>query len=276
MTSRVHFSAILAATLATAFSTAGLVGCSKSPTSSAHEHTPSAVRSSGEPAALELLDQMLAAHGGLDRYRAFGGMQYTMIGFPLSEKTRMPNTSTVDLVTRWNRIEGQGYTVGFDGQSSWSMPVATASGVPTRLYVLGSFYYMGMPWVFADSGVTLKDGGIRNYRSRTYRILRASYATGTGYSDADDYELFIDSTTKRLALIDHSVTEIKIERVTWEFADWHEVDGLCVPGKLVYREGFTPDPPSQGTVTEVRDVSFTNGRPSPSIFAPPPGAVVEH
>ena len=225
--------------------------------------------------ARQLLNEVIAAHGGLAAYRQFGGMKYEMVGFPLTPAVAKPSTSTVDLVSRNNRIDGTGYTIGFDGKQAWSTPGPEAVGLPARFYSLGSFYFIGMPFVFADGGVKLTDLGTQTYKGKTYRVLNAAYDDGTGYTAKDDYNLFIDPATKRLALINHSVTETGIERVTWEFPEWQTVNGLLVPAKLVFYPGFDANPKGDGATTVVQKVSFSTARPDAAIYAPPAGAVIE-
>ena len=234
-----------------------------------------AVGAADQASARQLLGEVLEAHGGLAKYRQFGGMKYEMVGFPLTPAVSKPSTSTVDLVSRNNRIESEAYTIGFDGKQAWSKPGPDAVGLPARFYSLGSFYFIGMPFVFADGGVVLTDLGTQTYKGKSYRVLNAAYHDGTGYTSKDDYNLFIDPATKRLGLINHSVTETGVARVTWEFPEWQTVNGLLVPAKLVFYPGFDANPKGEGAATAVKNVSFSAARPDASTYAPPAGAVIE-
>lgn len=264
------------ASVLVAFAGAVGAGCETGSRAGATAGAGAVVARAGEDvSALELLGQTLAAHGGLARYRRFGSMRYEMVGFPLTPHVAKPSVSTVDLVSRSNRIEGQGYTVGFDGKTAWSDPGRSAVGLPARFYTLGSFYFVGMPFVFADTGVVLKDKGTQLYRGKPYRVVNASYTGGTGFSHNDDYDLYIDPQTKRLALISHSVTEIDVARVTWEFPEWQQVSGLLVPAKMVYYAGFNPNPTEPGPVTNIVAVRFDVARPPASTYAAPTTASIE-
>ena len=133
------------------------------------------------------LAQTFKAHGGLDDWRQQRTFVYTLNGFPLSPQVIKPNTSIVDLHRRYNRIEGVGFTVGFDGSRAWSVPGPDAVGLPPRFVSLGSFYFIGMPFVFGDDGIVLEDQGAGTFRGETYRMVRVSYAARVGYSSEDDY-----------------------------------------------------------------------------------------
>jgi len=214
------------------------------------------------------------AHGGLAKWRQQRTFVYSFDGFPLSEQVAKPNTSTVDMHLRHNRIEGEGFVVGFDGDRAWSVPGPDAVGLPPRFVALGSFYFIGMPFVFGDDGITLEDRGTGTFRDKTYRMIGVRYDAKVGYSSEDDYVAFIDPDTNRLALINHSVTETDIERVTWVFDEWQRVSGLLVPARMTFYGGWDPEDPGEGASFTIENVSFSEEAPDPAIYAPPAGAVI--
>jgi hypothetical protein len=223
-----------------------------------------------------LLARTFAAHGGLDRWAEFSRMTYDMDGFPLSKPMSRPNTSTVDLRQRRNRIDGDGFVVAFDGQQAWADPGPEAVGLPSRFVTLGSFYFIGMPFVFGDDGVVLEDGGTGTFKGRTYRVVRVGYRRGTGYTSKDDYVLYIDPETDRLALIHHSVTENDdVDRVTWTFDQWQEVEGLWLPARMTLYPGFRPDHPGEGSSFTIEKVRLGRSPPPDELYARPDTAVVD-
>lgn len=222
------------------------------------------------------LERMLEAHGGIEQWRRQRSFTYTLKGFPLSPQVAKPNTATVDLRNRHNRIEGTGFTVGFDGEKAWSIPGPEAIGLPPRFFTLGSFYFIGMPFVFADPGAIVEDMGMDQFRGNTYRVVQVRYEAGVGYSSADDFMVFIDPKTDRLALIHHSVTEsTDIDRVTWVFDDWQRVSGLYIPAKMTFYSGWNPEDPGKGASFTVADAVLSTQPPDPAIYTPPSGAVVD-
>lgn len=221
------------------------------------------------------LDPTFEAHGGLKQWREQRQMNYTLNGFPLSPQVSRPNRSTVDLNSRFNRIEGEGFVVAFDGTQAWCTPGPEAVGLPPRFFCLGSFYFIGMPFVFADPGVIVTDAGQGTFRDKTYRVVQIGYESGVGHSDEDDFTLFVDPDTDRLAIINHSVTETGIERVTWVFDEWQQVDGLLIPAKMTFHAGWNPDDPGEGASFTIEEAAFSNEPPNPSIYEPPADAVIE-
>ena len=216
------------------------------------------------------------AHGGIDEWRRQGTLTYTLDGFPLSPQVAKPNSATVDLHNRYNRIEGAGFVVGFDGKQSWSTPGPDAVGLPPRFCTLGSFYFIGMPFVFADPGAIVEDKGKDRFRGKTYRVVQVRYEAGVGYSSEDDFMVFIDPRTNRLALIHHSVTESPdADRVTWVFDDWQRAAGLVIPSRMTFYSGWNPDDPGEGASFTVGNVKISATVPDPTIYNPPSGAVIE-
>ncbi len=209
------------------------------------------------------------AHGGLDRWQAQRTFSYVLDGFPLSPQVARRNRSTVDLRNRYNRIESDGFVVGWNGEQAWAEPGPDAVGLQPRFFCLGSFYFIGMPFVFGDDGVVLEQRGYGTFDGKTYRVVHVGYVRDTGHSSEDDYTLFIDPDTDRLALINHSVTEIGVERVTWVFDEWQEVDGLIVPSRMTFHQGWNPENTGDGATFTITDVKFDTAAPDPAIYDAP-------
>lgn len=233
----------------------------------------------GSPeAAAGPLDKTWEAHGGLTGWRAQRTLTYTLNGFPLSEQVAKPNVSTVDLRNRFNRIEGEGFVVGYDGKVAWCTPSPEAVGLPARFFALGSFYFVGMPFVFADPGVLLEDRGTAVFRDKEYRVVAVGYESGVGATSKDDYVLYIDPDTDLLKLIHHSVTEPsnKVERVTWVFDEWQRVSSLMIPKQMTFHGGWNDgELPEPGSSCTIENAEFRTTPPDPAIYARPANAVVD-
>jgi len=218
------------------------------------------------------------AHGGLEQWRKQKTFTYTLKDFPLSPQVAKPNTSTVDLVNRFNRIVGEGFTVGFDGKEAWSVPGPDAVGLPPRFFSLGSFYFIGMPFVFADPGIILKSKGTASFRGKQYEVVTVSYDKGIGHTHKDDYVLYVDPKTHMLKLIHHSVTEptYKVERVTWVFDAWQEVSGLKVPQRMTFFKGWNDgNLTGEGASCTIENATLSTKPVDPSIYSRPAEGIVD-
>ena len=86
--------------------------------------------------------------------------------------------------------------------------------------------------------------GQKRVNGKTYKVVNVSYNDGTGYSSDDEFVVYIDSDTHKLAFVNNSVSEIEaVERVTWVYDEWQEVDGLLVPAKISFYPGWKPGQP---------------------------------
>ena len=220
------------------------------------------------------LQATFEAHGGLDQWQQQATLRYTLDGFPLSPQVQKSNRSVVDLRTRKNRIEGEEFTVGFDGESAWSLPTPDAAGLPTRFFNLGSFYFIGIPFVFADPGVNVEYTGDADFQGKSYRTYRVTFGATVGHTAEDDYVAYVDPETDRLRLIHHSVTELSPDlRVVWAYDEYQSVNGLLVVKKLTYYPEWNDgEIAAEGAVTIVRDVELSTTAPDPQLYAAPTGA----
>ena len=149
-------------------------------------------------------------------------------------------------------------------------------GLPPRFVTLGSFYFIGMPFVFGDEGVVLTDGGTDYFRGKPYKVVNVGYERGVGHTDEDDYVVFIDPDTHRIALINHSVTENPdIDRVTWTFDEFQKVEGLLIPAKMTFYAGWNPDNPGDGASFTIEEVKLETKRPKASLYKAPANAVID-
>jgi len=227
-------------------------------------------------AAEKPLDKTYEAHGGLENWDNQYGLTYRMTGFPLSPQVAKPNISTVDLKNRYNRIESEDFIVGFDGNEAWADPGPEAVGLKPRFFSLGSFYFVGIPFVFADPGVVLTDKGTTTFDGKTYKFITAGFEKGVGHTSKDEYYVLIDPETNRVALISHTVTEVdEVDRVTWVYDEWQTVNGLLIPSKLTFYPGWNPKDPGEGASYTVDNAKFSAESPDKSIYEPTAKAVID-
>jgi len=245
----------------------------------------------GEPDARAKLHQTLHAHGGLDRFRAFGALRYHTAGLPYSAAAPLDFDHVADLVARRHRMDGRSargtFAAAATDRGGWTTD-PEALGVPARWVTHGNSYFVMMPFVFADPAARVTDLGTRVYDGQAFDALGISYAKDAGDTPDDDYVLYIDRATRRLRLIDFTVTygpmrgDAPIDRVprrSLEFVAWQEVDGLLIPHRLHYagweRTADGGRRAEAGAAYTVTDAGFARTRPDATLFDAPAGAVRE-
>ena len=221
----------------------------------------------------EAMTQVLDAHGGYERWAKMGTLQYQKGEAEGAEK------HSIDLQNRNVRIEGAGYTIGFDGSDAWVSPAEAEFKGSARFYHNLYFYFYAMPFVLSDPGISYSDAPALSYEGKDYPGIKISYGDGVGDSPEDNYILYYDPETYQMAWLAYTVTFRTQEESTSysliRYPEWQNVNGLRLPATLNWMTY------ENGEVGEVRnEVKFVNvrldqGRPATRMFAKPTDARVD-
>ncbi|MEM1320816.1 MAG: DUF6503 family protein [Bacteroidota bacterium] len=222
----------------------------------------------------QLFKQVLTAHGSLSQWRKMKTLKFTR-GTGEDAVYHLINLATRDEVM----TKDGSYTLGFQGKSMWVAPNKEAfPGKSPRFYRNLHFYFFALPFVLADPGVNLSDEGEKTTGGQRYRILKATFNAGVGDAPEDQYILYIDPATYRIAMINYSVTYFDNSKATQYNAlvyDWQEVDGLLVPSSFIgykWEDNALGDKRYEAPFSKV---AFDKAAIPASAFAPTPGAFVE-
>lgn len=239
----------------------------------------------------QILAQVVEAHGGLERFRSFGTLTYHTDGLPYSATAPLDFDHTADLIARRHRMEGRSakgaFVTGSNDTQGWTTD-ADALGIQPRWVNHGNSYFVLMPFVFADPGVHVCRVGERVYDGQTYDAIAINYDHDRGDTSDDDYILYIDQSTRRLRLIDFSVTYgpmrgdtpiDQLPRRSLEFVEWQVIDGLIIPKVLHYapweRTADGGKRKEAGVRYTVSNADFDTARPDASLFDAPANATIE-
>jgi len=177
--------------------------------------------------AASALDPCLEAHGGLAKWRGYGGVEYDLT----STREKRKDHQLFDLSERAGIITGKGYTIGTNGKEVWAKPdLGVLGDIPPRFYMWTPFYFFGMPFVFADPGARQESLGKKGFQGKDYDAVKIRFVKGTGDAPDDYYVAYFDPATGRLKLASYIVTypalrndrpisEIKPHAVVFE--EWH-------------------------------------------------------
>lgn len=228
----------------------------------------------------------LAAHGGLERWRARGTLEYDLDATQrvFGNRERRDEHHLIDLHRRRVLISGDGYRLGFDGRDAWASAPAELRRRP-RFYHDLYFYLFGLPFVLADPGAhheVLRPGTLDG---RRHHRLRFTFDPGVGDSPDDEYVAWFDADTHRLRLVLFTVTYygprgalIDGHHRAAEYADWQTVDGLTVPRRIrlgVWRDGALVTSPAYSGEATFHNVAFRPAAPAAERFVMPEGGVVD-
>jgi hypothetical protein len=205
-----------------------------------------------KPKYPESLSRIFDAHGGLDNWKEMRTLEFNM------PKPGGNEITTTDLKERYSLVEMPKHTIGFDGENVWmkSSGKEKYDGNPKFYYNL-MFYFYAMPFILADDGIMYSDADALTFEGNTYPGIRISYNSGVGESPEDEYIIYYDADTDKMAWLGYTVTYFTKEKAKeWHFikySEWQEVEGLLLPETMTWYNVENNLP-----TTKKNDVKFTN------------------
>lgn len=207
--------------------------------------------------------KIFEAHGGLENWKKKRTMSFTI------PKPDAPETHTIDLYSRREKIETPELAMGFDGKDFWLADEKESYKGDPIFYHNLMFYFYSMPFVLADDGIEYSETEDLKFEGKSYPGVRITYKDGVGISSKDEYYLHYDSETNQMAWLGYTVTYRsgeKSDNVKWiRYNDWREIEGLTLPNSMTWHEyeGRTIKEPRDPTTFENVTVSET---PKPDAF----------
>lgn len=247
-----------------------LSGCS-----SPNNETINAIDSESADPSEELppvFAQALKAHGGVAQWQAQQQLEYDVY-----RKGRLLDHQLIALRKRKVLLTSDTYTIGYDGAHHWVSPDTSAFEGDVRFYHNLQFYFMALPFLFADPGIRYEPLEPRTIREKTYDGVRISYKPGVGDASDDQYLAYFDPDTHHLTWLLYTVTYFsgapnEKYSARW-YQAWHEVNGLLLPERVI---SYRWEKDALGEVrdtTQYRNVALSNIPPDESMFLMPTGAM---
>jgi hypothetical protein len=169
------------------------------------------------PAAREVIEKMVDAHGGMDRFREASAVQFACrfkVHFggdnwvPFSGKvTADPRTRHV-YATLLNPDGTQG-RIAYDGRKAWSAGSLQGLGrAPARMTAWRDLYLYALPFMTQDDGVRF--GEPKREKMPIGDVdciaIRMTFDAGAGDTPKDWYVLYVDPATSRLRAAQYVMT----------------------------------------------------------------------
>ncbi len=248
---------------------------------SCKEQTPKTPETAATPEPMEkkttlypdALNGIFEAHGGLAAWKEQRTLEFTL------PKPENPETHTIDLLTRKERIQTPAYTVGHDGQP-WVLEQDGKYESNPEFYHNLMFYFYAMPFVLADKGINYDIAEDLVVDGVAYPGIRISYDMGVGVSPKDEYFLHYDAKTNQMAWLGYTVTyrsgEVS-DKVNWiGYHEWEALNGVVLPKAISWHahEGRDIKEKVNTLVFENRSLS-TEARPSTFYDKPETGTYWE-
>ncbi len=224
-----------------------------------------------KPSYPQSLNKVFDAHGGLETWKTMRTLEFSM------ENPDGYEITTTDLKERYSLVEMPKHTIGFDGESVWMKSNGNAKyeGNPKFYYNL-MFYFYAMPFVLADEGIIYKDAQALIVEGKTYPGIQISYRSGVGESPEDEYIIYYDGDTNKMAWLGYTVTYFTNEKAKeWHFikySEWQEVEGLLLPKTMSWYEVENNLPTTLKNDVEFTNISLTTDKMNLKMYMMPEGA----
>jgi len=183
------------------------------------------------------------------------------------------------LHSRKSLIQTKTHNIGFNGKDVWYKEKdGKEFKGNAKFYYNLMFYFYAMPFVLADDGISYKNVDPLIVNEVEYPGILVSYDAGVGESPDDEYILYYDKTTNKMAWLGYTVTYGKNEKSTdfhfINYNKWQDVNGFLLPSELTWykSEGFTIG--EKRSTRKFVNIETSNAKPDDGIFQAPEGAKI--
>jgi hypothetical protein len=187
-----------------------------------------------------LIDKMISAHGGMEKWRSAPTVSFEDQFLSAGETKPLVSQVTVEQGRRRAYIDFPELNarITWDGKNAWSEN--WKAPYPPRFLALLNYYFLNLPWLATDSGVTLGEPGKSKLWNdpAEYITVKMTFKPGTGDTPDDYYILYIDPKSHRLKACEYIVTYAALlppgERATPHilvYEAYETVDGIIVPAR---------------------------------------------
>jgi len=219
----------------------------------------------------ENVTKIFDTHGKIDQWNSFNTLIFTM------KKPEGDEVTITDLKDRRSLIETNAFKMGYNGANAWLVNKGENKykGNPQFYYNL-MFYFYAMPFVLADDGITYTNVDPLKADGKEYPGIKISYGAAIGESPEDEYIMYYDAETNKMAWLAYTVTYFtKAKSKDWHFikyTDWQTVNGMVLPKTLTWykSEGFTIGEKRNDLL--FTDISLSKDKLEDAIFAKPEDA----
>ncbi|GLU44216.1 DUF6503 family protein [Allomuricauda sp. NBRC 101325] len=178
----------------------------------------------------ETMTQIFDAHGGVKAWKSQRTLSFVL------PKPELPETHTVDLWSRMDRVDTEQFSMGFDGKDVWLLDTNENYKGDAAFYHNLMFYFYAMPFVLADDGIMYSETEVLEFEGTSYPGIKIAYQSGVGVSSKDEYYIHFDPETHQMAWLGYTVTYRSGEssdNVKWiRYHDWQNLNGVVLPKSI--------------------------------------------
>ncbi len=213
----------------------GILNCKDAHVSSEIQRSASdEIQIEKDPAYPETMQKIFKAHGGMENWQEQKTLSFVM------DQEAGPETHTIDLRTRMDKVTAPAYSMGFDGSRVWLDEEDKKYDGDAIFYHNLMFYFYAMPFVLGDKGIQYGETQNLEFEGRQYPGVSIGFGDGVGTSPKDQYYLHYDPETYRMTWLGYTVTYrsgAPSDNIKWiHYNNWQEVDGLLLPASITWHD----------------------------------------
>lgn len=205
------------------------------------------------------LTKVFEAHGGLETWRDMNNLCFEM------EKPGGVEVHSTDLKSRKARIEGENFTIGFDGKNVWKVDPENTFKGNARFYHNLMFYFYAMPFIISDPGAFYTERKDTILQRKNYGVIHIGFGRNVGDAPDDEYIIYYDKETHKMEWLGYTVTYFEGDKSKdWHYIKydtWLEEGGLMLPQTMVWYEAENNKP-----LEPTQTVSFSKVVVSESVL----------
>lgn len=160
------------------------------------------------PRSREVIERMVEAHGGIERWRSAAAISYDNYFFnpfweqsgwnrPFWQSHEVIEQKTRRVHQYWPLLDAR---IGYDGTDVWSENYRL--GNPAKFQVHFFYYFVNLPWITQDPNVTLGEPGIGRLPGleKDFVTVELGFTDkpSVGKNERDGFRLYIDPDTHLL------------------------------------------------------------------------------
>lgn len=218
------------------------------------------------------LQTVMEAHGGLQTWKQMKSLQYDI------KRKNGNETHYIHLKNRKDRVDGIGFSLGWDGEKVWIKDEGKNFESDPVFYHNLMFYFYAMPFVLADPGIIYSETDALEFQGKTYPGIRISYKAEVGASPEDEYFIHYDPKTNKMAWLGYTVTYFsgkKSNEIKWiRYYDWKSVNGLMLPRSLSWYYTKNNKPTELKNTVQFEKIRVQQQAFAKNRFAIPEGAKI--
>jgi hypothetical protein len=147
----------------------------------------------GDSRSIEIAEKMIAAHGGMDKWRNAPTVSFTDELIPAGQPAGLKGNYTIEQGARrvYAEFPAMDMRLGWDGEKAWSENWAVP--YPPRFLAQLNYYFLNLPWLTTDPGVVLGPPETEKLWDDPveYIAIRMEFEPGVGDTPDDYYVLYI-------------------------------------------------------------------------------------